>query len=164
MSETAVPVPRPARGEPEKAQDPLFGLGKALNDIRLPGIDLQALAASHHRNIEALTRAGQLAADRVRALAEMIQQSIEQTSAMLRTWSQPGAPEDRLANQAELAKSVFETGIANARELADLVAKAGTDIFELLKTRATESLDEGCKLLSRRGSVWGDAASGHGDH
>ncbi len=144
MSETAVPAPRPARGEPEKAQAPLFD----------PGIDLHALAASHRKNIEALTRAGQLAADRVRALAqrqaEMIQQSIEQTSAMLLAWVQPGAPQGRLANQAEMAKSAFETGIANARELADLVAKAGTDILELLKARATESLDEGCKLLSRQ--------------
>ena len=156
MNETPAPAAtplRPVRVKPEKAKDGSLDFTKAFGDIRMPGLDLQALAASQHKNLEALAQAGQLAVDGVRAVAQrqaqIVQQAFEQASTMFRELAQPGAPEDRVAKHAELAKSAFETGVANARELRELVAKTGNDTFEVIRKRVTESLDEVRKLVSR---------------
>jgi hypothetical protein len=47
------------------------------------------------------------------------------------------------------AKGAFEMGIVNACELAELVAKAGSDTLEVLNNRVAESPDEVRKLVSR---------------
>lgn len=116
--------------------------------MAISGIDLQALAATQHKNLEALAQAGQLAIDGVRAVAErqaeIVQRSIEHASTMFRELAQPDAPEDRFAKHVALAKSAFETSIANARELAELV-----DTFNVLSRRVSESLDEVRRVVSR---------------
>ena len=158
MSDTssAATPPRPARAKPQQAlqaQDSQFDFTKAFGDIRMPGIDLQALAATQHKNLEALAQAGQFAIDGVRAIAqrqaEIVQRSIEHASTMFRELAQPDASEDRFAKHVELAKSAFETSIANARELAELVGKAGNDTFNVLSKRVSESLDEVRRVVSR---------------
>ena len=158
MSDTSSETtpPRPARAKPQKAiqaQDNPLDFTKAFGDIRMPGIDFQELAATHHKNLEALAQASQLAIDGVRAVAqrqaEIVQRSIEQASTMFGEFAQPDGPEDRFAKHVEFAKSAFEAGIANARELAELVGKAGNDTFNVLSKRVSESLDEVRRLVSR---------------
>ena len=148
--------PRPARAKSQQAiqaQHDAVDFTKAFGDIRMPGIDLQALAATQHKNLEALTQAGQLAVERAHTITQLqtaiVQQATEQVSAMWREWFQPAAPEDRIARSADLAKNAFDTGVANARELAELVARAGSDTLDVLSKRVTESLDEVRKLVAR---------------
>jgi phasin family protein len=170
MSDTssAATPPRPARAKPQQAPqaqesqkpqpgpqapDSLLDFTKAFGDIRMPGVDFQALADTQHKNLEALAQASQLAIDGVRAVAqrqaEIVPRSIEHVSTMFREWAQPDASEDRFAKHVELAKSAFETGIANARELAELVGKTGSDTFTVLSKRVSESLDEVRRVVSR---------------
>jgi phasin family protein len=123
-----------------------FDVSKAFGDFRLPGFDVEAIVTAQRKNLEALTQANQLAAEGVRALAqrqaEIVQQAIEEASGLIRDWTHPGAPEDRLAKNVEVAKLAFEKGIANARELAELAAKANADAFNVISKRFAESLDE----------------------
>lgn len=121
-------------------------VGKAFAGFTLPGFDVEALMATQRKNIEALTQANQLAVEGVQAVArrqaEIARQAIDEASALLREFTQPAAPEDRLAKHAELTKQAFEKGVANARELSELVAKANTEAFNVLNRRVTEGLDE----------------------
>jgi phasin family protein len=123
-----------------------FDVSKAFNDFRVPGIDLDALAAAQRKNFEALTQANQLAVEGLQAVAklqtEIAQKSIEEASALVRDWTQPGAPEERLANTVEAAKQALEKGLANARELNALTVKASEDVFSVIARRVSEGLDE----------------------
>src|ERR1700730_13160509 len=87
---------------------------KVFGDFRLPGLDVDAVVATQRKNLEALTHANQLAVEGVRALAqrqsEIAQQAFAGASALVREWTQPGAPEERLAKTAEAAKHAVETG------------------------------------------------------
>ena len=49
---------------------------------------------------------------------------------------------DELVKNAELAKARFEKGLATAKELGELVAKANTEAFNVLTKRVTESFEE----------------------
>jgi phasin family protein len=126
--------------------DGLFDMGKVFGNFRLPSFDVEAIAATQRKNLEALTQANQLAVEGVSALAErqvgILQQAIAEASGLFREWTQPGAADERLAKSVDAAKQTFEKGLANARELNDLSAKAGMDVFSVLARRLSQSFDE----------------------
>jgi phasin family protein len=128
------------------AMDGFFDVSKAFGEFRLPGFDVEAIAQTQRKNLEALTQANQLAVEGVRALAErqvgIVQQAMAEASGLLREWTQPGAADERLAKNVEVAKQAFEKGLANARELNDLSAKAGLDVFSVFARRLSQSFDE----------------------
>jgi phasin family protein len=127
-------------------QNRSFDLPQVLGDLRVPGLDLQALAESQRKNFEALTQANQLAIEAMRALTqrqnEIAQEAAEEASALLRDWTQPAAPEDRFSKSIEAAKLAFEKGIANVRELNSLGTKASADVFGVIARRVSEGFDE----------------------
>src|SRR5258707_2233842 len=120
--------------------------GKAFAGLPFPGFDVESLVAAQRKNIEAFTQANQLAVEGAQAVArrqvEIARQAVDEASALMREWTQPGAPEERIAKNAEIAKTAFEKGIANARELAELVTKANTDAFNILNKRVAEGFEE----------------------
>jgi len=128
------------------SKDEFFDVTKAFGDFRLPGFDVEAIVDAQRKNLEALTQANQVAVEGVRSVvqrqAEIVQQAVEEVSGLLRDWMQPGAPEDRLAKNVEVAKLAFEKGMANARELNDLTTKASTDVFSIITRRLSESFDD----------------------
>ena len=120
--------------------------GKSFAGFNFPSFDVDSLMATQRKNMEALTQANQLAVESVQAVTrrqvELAREAFDGASAALRDLVQPTAPEERIAKNAEFAKQVFEKGIANARELTELVTKANSEAFEVLTKRVTESLDE----------------------
>jgi phasin family protein len=124
-----------------------FDVMKGMADFRVPGIDVEAVVASQHKNIEALTQANQLAVEGVQALlhrqSEITRSAIEEFSSMYRDFVQPnGSPGDKIAKQAEYSKVALEKGLANARELTELVNKANAEAFNVINKRVTETFDE----------------------
>jgi phasin family protein len=124
-----------------------FDVTKVIGDFRVPGIDVEAVVASQRKNIEALTQANQLAVEAVQTVlrrqTEIARSAMEEFSSMFRDFVQPnGSPEDKIAKHAEYSKVVLEKGVANARELTELVTKANTEAFNVINKRVTESFDE----------------------
>jgi phasin family protein len=125
-----------------------FGdLRRVMGEWRIPNIDLDAVAQSQRRNIEALTQANQLALEGTQALMrrnlELARQGMEDLQAMMSELTRPnGSLEDRIARQAEYSKKAIEEGLASFRDLADLVTKANNDAMNVLTKRVTESLEE----------------------
>ena len=113
----------------------------------LPGFNVEAVAASQRKNIEALTQVNQLAVEGVQAVirrqVEIAREAMEDLSAMFRDFVQSnGSPADRIAKQAEYSKLAIEKSLSNTRELAELVTKANTEAFNVINKRVTEGLDE----------------------
>ena len=121
-------------------------VGKAFAGFTFPGLDVKSLMAAQRKNLEALTQANQLAVEGVQAVArrqvEIARQAVDEASSLMREWTQPGAPEERIAKNAEYAKLVFEKGVANARELAELVTKANAEAFSVIQKRVAEGFEE----------------------
>lgn len=130
----------------ESSKNGFFDVTKVFGEFRLPAVDVDAVVTAQRKNFEALSQASQLAVEGARAIAqrqgEMAQQTVERASALVREWTQPGALEDRLANNVEAAKQAFENSLAHVRELNELTTKASTDVFSVIARRVAESFDD----------------------
>ena len=119
---------------------------KAFAGFALPGFDAETVLASQRKNVEALTQANQLAAEGLQAVAkrqvEIAKEAIEEASTLFRDITQPSAPEDRIAKNADLLKQAFEKGLAHARELTGTLAKGHAEAFDVITKRVSEGLDE----------------------
>jgi phasin family protein len=130
----------------EARKNGFFDLTKAFGDFRIPGFDVEALVTTQRKNLEALTQASQLAFESAQAVAqrhvEIVRQVVDELPAMFREWTEPCDAEHRLAKNADFAKQAFEACVVNTRELADITAKAGTDVASVLTRRLSESFDD----------------------
>jgi len=110
------------------------------------GIRIDQLITSHRRNYEAITRATQLAAESLNTVfhrqVAIAGQAAEDGADGIRRLMSAGAPKDQVALQADLMKVAFEKGLANFREVSDILAKANADTTSLLAKRVGEGLSE----------------------
>jgi len=123
-----------------------FDITKMLGEFKLPGVDMDTLVASQHKNIEALTQANKLAFEGLQAMfkrqVEIARQSIEESTAVARQMVEVGSPQEKAVRQTELTKDAFEQALANSRELSEIIAKSNSEAFELLNKRFFQILDE----------------------
>ena len=121
-------------------------ISKVMSELKVPGVDVDAMLATQQKNIQALTAANQLAFEGMQTVfrrqSEILRQSVEQASAMISELMAAGSPEDKVAKQADLVKSAFEKALANSRELAELVARSNAEAAEVVSKRFSESLEE----------------------
>ncbi len=139
----------------ETSANGFFDVTKAFGDFHLPGLDVEAIVATQRKNLEALAQANQLAVEGIRALAqrqaEIAQQALDEASTLVREWTRPAAPEERLTKNVEVAKQSFEKGLAHVRELSELTTKASTDVFGIIARRVSEGFDE-ARLYAKKHS------------
>ncbi len=124
----------------------IMDFGKFAEQFKFPGVDTTALIESQQRNIEAITKANQIAFEGAQAVmqrqVEIMRDTVDETTKAVQSLSTTGKPEDIWAKQAELLKQTFEHGLANMRELTELSAKANTQAADLLAHRVTDGLGE----------------------
>ena len=124
----------------------IMDFGKLAEQFKFPGVDTTALIESQQRNIEAITKANQVAFAGVQAImqrqAEILSKTMDETAKAVQAFSKTGKPEDIWAQQADLLKEAYEHGLSDLRELTELSAKANTQAADLLSHRITDGLDE----------------------
>jgi phasin family protein len=129
--------------DPAKMVDELT---RTLKQYNLPGVDMDAVVESQKRNVEALTTANRVAFEGMQAVAkrqaEILQQTMNETSKAVDSLAKAGSPQEMAAKQAEIAKQAFEGALSNMRELAEMVAKANEGAADTINTRISETLDE----------------------
>jgi phasin family protein len=120
--------------------------GKYWANGKSANLDVNWLISYQRKNIEALTAANQRAFEGAQALAkrqaEFAREAAEELQKVTKELVGAGSPEDKLAKQADVAKEVFETAVANVSELAELVQKSQAAAFEVLRKRVVENFDE----------------------
>ncbi len=124
----------------------IMDFGKFAEQFKFPGVDTTALIESQQRNIEAITKANQVAFAGVQAIlqrqAEILSKTLDETAKAVQAFSKTGKPEDIWAKQADLVKETYEHGLSDLRELTELSAKANSQAADLLSHRVTDGLDE----------------------
>ena len=130
-------------------------ISKMFGDMKLPAMpDMGALMAAHQRNIEALTAANKVAMEGAQAFArrqaEIVQQSVAELTEAMKSFAGMEAPQEKAAKQAELLKHTYERGVANLRELGDLISRSNSEAVELLNHRFTEAMEEVKALAGKK--------------
>lgn len=130
-----------------------FDFNKMLQDVNVPGVNMQALVEAQRRNLEALTAANQMTLQGMQAVAkrqaEILAQAMAEVAQAGQELASSGNPQQMSAKQAELVKEAFERAIGNTRELAELVNRTNNEASDVINKRISESLDELRDLLTR---------------
>ena len=109
-------------------------------------LDFTKMATEFRMPGEALSAANQLALEGVQAVmrrqAEIVRQMMDEARGIMTEMMSVGAPEEKVAKQADLFKTTFEKTVANMKELSEMIAKSNTEAAETLAKRVSESLEE----------------------
>ncbi|WP_300302934.1 phasin family protein [Ferrovibrio sp.] len=123
-----------------------FDPTKMFADLKLPGIDPMALAATQQKNLEAISAANKRALEGYQAVAkrqaEIFQQAAAEAATLMKGGVSTGMPDPTVAKQA------VEKAVANLRELAEMMSKTNSEAFELINQRMNENLEEFRKAFS----------------
>ncbi|WP_458094075.1 phasin family protein [Roseomonas sp. WA12] len=126
---------------------------RLLSEMRLPMVDVQALAEAQRRNLEALSAANRVALEGAQAVArrhmEILQQSMSEMTDAVRG-AASGNPTDQATKQAEMVKATYEKAVTNMKELADLIQKSNAEALTVLNRRFSEAMDEVRGLVAKK--------------
>lgn len=126
---------------------------RLLSEMRLPMVDVQALAEAQRRNLEALSAANRVALEGAQAVArrhmEILQQSMSEMTDAVRG-ATAGNPQDQAAKQAAMVKTTYERAVGNMKELADLIQKSNAEALTVLNKRFSEAMDEVRGLVGKK--------------
>lgn len=124
----------------------MMDLSKMMGEFKMPQFNFEALMNAQRKNIEAMTAVNQAAFEGIQALArrqaELIRQGLEETSQTMNAVLSSSSPEEKVIRQAEASKAAADKCMANAREIADTLAKCNTQVMETVSTRMSEGLEE----------------------
>jgi len=73
---------------------------------------------------------------------EVAQGAIQDAQSQMSELMAGGAPEDRIAKQADLVKIGIEQAAQSMREMSEAIQKSQAEAFEILKRRMDEGIDE----------------------
>ena len=108
--------------------------------------DFNQLFSTQRRNIEALSAANQVVVESAQAIsrrqAEIARDNVEQSLKASKDMMSGGASEISIAKNADMAKSFYESSLANLREIVETVTKSSFEAFDILNRRAAESMEE----------------------
>jgi phasin family protein len=119
---------------------------KVLAQLKVPGVDMDALVASQRDNLEALSASNRAAIEGMKAVAEwqkkVLQETITAITGAVGALAKSGSPQEMVVEQTELANKAFEVAVRQMRELSEIVTKANKEATEAIVKRIPESLDE----------------------
>ena len=119
---------------------------KFTEQFKFPGVDSEALIENQRRNLEAVTKANQVAFEGAQVVVqyqvEILRRTMDESTKAVQEMSKPDKIEDVWAKQAELLKGAYEHGLANLRALSELSTKVNAEAADLLTHRVADSLGE----------------------
>ena len=124
----------------------LTDISKLGEQFAVPGVDANVLVEAQRKNIETLTAANRAAYEGAQAIAqrqaEILRETASEAVKATRELSAVTTPQDHFVKQTQLVKQGYEAAVANWRELAEMNAKSGATVAELISKRVSEGLDE----------------------
>lgn len=125
-----------------------------MNNMKMPGIDVESIAASQRRNAETFSELGQKTFACMQALmqrqSEMMREGLKESAGLFNEVMAAGSPEEKVARQTEIAKSTMEKAMANCRELIDMATQNNREAAEIMTQRVSAAMDELREACQRR--------------
>ena len=118
----------------------------AFGDYKIPNVDMEALAKSQQKNMEALMKANEAAVAGTQELlkrqAELFQEALKEASDATQDLPTGANPQEAAAKQVELVQAAVEQALKNSTEISEMVSKTQNEVAETVNARVTEGLKE----------------------
>ena len=123
-----------------------FDVAKMLEQFKVPGIDMAAIAEARRKDIQALVDANKAAYEGMQALSRKQADMLAETMKGIQDVAS-GAGFGDPSKQTELVRKAVEKALADMKELAELARNSQTDAMSHISQRAAEHMQELKKLM-----------------
>ncbi len=118
---------------------------KHLANLKMPGLDPDAMVKAQQKNMDALVEANKAAAagyqDLFRKQVAIFEETMAEAQKQLKAFDTTKI-EDSARAQGEIAKAAVEKALANMQALAESAQKANAEAYEIVSARIKESIAE----------------------
>ncbi len=119
---------------------------KYLANLKMPGLDPDALMKAQQKNMDALVEANKAAAagyqDLFKKQIAIFEETMAEAQKQIKSFDVAKIDPDKAKAQGELAKAAFEKALSNMQALAESAQKANADAYEIVAARIKESVAE----------------------
>ena len=119
---------------------------EAFGGYKIPNVDMDALAKSQQKNMEALMKANEAAIAGTQELmkrqAELFQEALKEAGDAAQNLTAGENPQEAAAKQVELVQAAVEKALKNSTEISEMVSKTQSEVAETVNTRVAEGLKE----------------------
>jgi phasin family protein len=119
---------------------------KQFANMKMPGLDPEAIVEAQKKNMDALVAANQAAAagyqDLFKKQVSIFEETMAEAQKHMKSFESTKLDADTAKAQAELARAAFEKAIANMQTLAEAAQKANTEAYDIVSARIQESMTE----------------------
>lgn len=126
---------------------------KFFSNFQVPALNYKDAFNAGRKNVEALTAANQAVAEGAQAVirrqVEIAQSNAEGALNLMKEVYASKSPEASIAKQAEFAKKVFESSLANTRELVEMASKSGAEAAEIISKQFVSGVEEISKVSKK---------------
>ena len=133
---------------------------KMFEAFTVPGLDVKAMVEGQRKNLDAMKEAAQImavgASDLAKKQTEIVRTAVQQAMSVtgeMRVGDMAAASK----MQQEFVKKAFETGLNNARELAEIVGRSNQEAFQTIEQRVRENVEQLRSTAQRNASAMQDA-------
>lgn len=126
---------------------------KYLAQMRVPGVDAEAMMAAQKKNMDALVEANKAAAagyqDLFKRQLAIFEETMGEAQQHLKAFDTVKVDPENAKAQTDLARAAFEKALANMQALAEGAQKANAEAYEIVSSRIKESLAELREMATR---------------
>jgi phasin family protein len=126
--------------------NPFGDVTKIIEQFKVPGIDMAAIAEARRKDIQALVDANKAAYEGMQALSRKQADMLAQTLQGIQEVA-GGAGFGDPSKQTELVRKAFEKTLADMKEMAELARNSQADVMSHVTQRAAEHMQELKKLM-----------------
>ena len=122
--------------------DPFGDITKFIQGIKIPGIDMSAIAEARRKDIQAVVDANKAAYEAMQALAKKQSDMLSQTMQGIQDAAKSAAGGKGLGDQTEVVRNACEKALTDMKELAELARSSQAEMMSHITKRAAEHMEE----------------------
>lgn len=119
---------------------------KLFENFKSMPFDMQSVLETQRKNIQAFSEAQQIAVENFQAIAQrqsqILSQLVEDNSKIAKELMAEGTPEEKIAKNADLFKSLYERSVKNMNELNEMLNTSSQEASKIINKRVSASISE----------------------
>ncbi|MBL8676972.1 MAG: phasin family protein [Alphaproteobacteria bacterium] len=137
---------------------PPFGeeVFSVFKQFKLPGIDVEALAASHQKNMELLASTQKKAVESTNSIIALqnkyLKKVFDQWNEQVKHNCTKTSFEEKAACHAKVTKEISDKALEHTKEINTIIVKSNEKIIDSIQKHFQESFNESLNLVKKNGS------------
>jgi phasin family protein len=144
-------------------KNPFAGLNQLLGKVNLPGFDAAGMMEARRKDVDAVLEANRIVYAGAQALAqkqlEILRTTMSAARSAVTDGTFTGNPMEIAGKQREMMSKAFQMSVSHMRELAEIVRKAQSDAFAVVKGQVEEDIRGLVGRVQRKGKAAARAAA-----